>query len=150
MNVNARVCWKQSPSSTGPFPSLKRGQLHCTCSKAELEFPFQKRLQAFSFTNSALLYPTTTLLYLWFPSHQQQVDFIINFPFQVFYFFVKLQILPKFLCLGNSCSQVVQCKRIIKTMPKFGGLGSPNILRSFLWKWGPLSLVLLKTLYCKL
>lgn len=65
MNVNAMVCWKQSPSYTGPFPSLDRGELHCTCSKAEVEFSFQNIYRHFHFiTNTVLLYPTTALLYL--------------------------------------------------------------------------------------
>lgn len=65
MNVNATVCWKQSPSSTGPFLSLDRGELPCTRSKAEVEFPFQNIYRHFHFiTNTALLYPTTALLYL--------------------------------------------------------------------------------------
>jgi len=53
INVNSMVCWKQSPSSTGQSSSLHAGELHCTCSRAETDFP--DHLRAFSFYYSLML-----------------------------------------------------------------------------------------------
>lgn len=100
-------------------------ELHCTCSRAEVDFPFQNFYRHFVLLlpNTALLYQAITLLFLQFPGSQQQVDFIINCPFGVSYSYIQLQIPPKFLCVGHSCSRGFQYKRCIKTMPKFRGLG---------------------------